>query len=82
MDSYRAVALAEGFEEGSDEEVIEAWQYLVNTGLAWSLQGWFDRTASQLLNEGVISLDDSFVERWAEGRHERSLRCCPADEAF
>ena len=28
LTTYRAVGLAEGFEEGTEEEVIEAWQYL------------------------------------------------------
>ena len=49
-----AVGLAEGFEEGTEEEIIEAWQYLHNTGLAYKLQGWFGRTAKRLIQEGVI----------------------------
>ena len=55
MDNYTAVGLAEGFiEADSEDEVIEAWQYLVNTGLAWQLQGFFGRTAERLIEEGVI----------------------------
>lgn len=54
MDSFRAVALAEGFEDGTEEEILSAWQYLVDTGLAWSLQGWFGRTASALIDAGYI----------------------------
>ena len=54
MDNYRAVALAEGFEEGSEGEVLEAWQHLVYTGLAWSLQGWCCRMAVDLLKAGKI----------------------------
>jgi|TARA_R100000093_G_C1910649_1_gene62629 hypothetical protein len=55
MDNYTAVGLAEGFiEADSKDEVIEAWQYLVNTGLAWQLQGFFGRTAERLIEEGVI----------------------------
>ena len=57
MDNYTAVAIAEGFCEGEDateEQQIEAWQHLVNTGLAWSLQGWFGRTAAALIEQGVI----------------------------
>ena len=55
MDNYQAVGIAEGFEEAeSQEQVIEAWQHLVDTGLAWSLQGWFGRTAQDLINRGII----------------------------
>lgn len=55
MDNYTAVGLAEGFIEAeSTEQVIEAWQHLVDTGLAWQLQGFFGRTAQHLIDEGVI----------------------------
>ena len=38
MDNYLAVGIAEGFEEAeSEDQVIEAWQHLVDTGLAWTL---------------------------------------------
>ena len=55
LTTYRAVGLAEGFEEGTEEEVIEAWQYLHDTGHAYNLQGWFGRTAQQLIQEGIIN---------------------------
>jgi hypothetical protein len=55
MDSYSAVGLAEGFVEGTEDQVLEAWQYLVNSGLAWQLQGWFGRTASHLIEQGLIT---------------------------
>ena len=57
MTSYLATAIAEGFCEGegaSEEEQVRAWQYLVDTGLAWTLQGWFGRTATDLINAGII----------------------------
>lgn len=55
MTRYMAVGIAEGFEEAeSEEQVIEAWQYLVNTGLAWQLQGFFGRTAQALIDQGII----------------------------
>lgn len=53
MDNFTAVAIAEGFwPASSKEEIIEAWQHLIDTGLCWKLQGWFGRTATQLIEAG------------------------------
>ncbi len=47
MDSFTAIGIAEGFiDADSEEQEIEAWQHLVDTGLAWKLQGRFGRTAT------------------------------------
>jgi len=54
MDNYTAVGLAEGFIEPEQEgQVIEAWQHLIDTGLAWQLQGWFGRMANLLIEQGL-----------------------------
>ncbi len=56
LDNFTATGLAEGFIEAeSEDQVIEAWQHLHDTGLAYQLQGWFGRTAQSLLEQGVIS---------------------------
>lgn len=55
MTSYQATGLAEGFIEGTEAEQIEAWQYLHDTGLAYRLQGWFGRTAQNLIASGIIN---------------------------
>ena len=56
MDTFTAVGIAEGFIEAeTSEEVFAAWQYLVDTGLAWQLQGWFGRTAQRLIEDGIIT---------------------------
>ena len=58
MTPYLATAIAEGFCEGKGatrEQQIEAWQYLHDTRRAYKLQGWFGRTAQDLINEGIIN---------------------------
>jgi hypothetical protein len=56
MDSFNAVGIAEGFIEAeSEEQVIEAWQHLIDTGLCWQLQGFFGRTAAALIERGICT---------------------------
>jgi hypothetical protein len=56
MDDFTATGLAEGFIEAqSEEQVIEAWQHLIDTGLCWRLQGWFGRTAANLIANGICT---------------------------
>lgn len=56
MNDYLAVGLAEGWHDADNEaQIIEAWQHLHDTGLAYRLQGWFGRTAQQLIAQGVIN---------------------------
>lgn len=52
MTDFEATGLAEGFIEGTPEEQQKAWQHLIDSGLAWRLQGWFGRTASALIESG------------------------------
>ena len=49
-----ATGLCEGFEEGSEEEILTAWQWLHDTKTAYQLQGWFGRAVRELLLNGVI----------------------------
>jgi hypothetical protein len=55
MTPINAVLIAEGEIETDQDTQIEAWQYLVDTGLAWSLQGSFGRMAQQLIDQEVIT---------------------------
>ena len=54
MNNYNAVGIAEGFIECNNEKtIIKAWQYLIDTGLAFKLQGCFGRTAVDLIEQGI-----------------------------
>ena len=56
MDTYTAAGIAEGWiEADDDDQIIEAWQTLHDTGVAYQLQGWFGRTARDLIAQGLIS---------------------------
>ena len=54
MDTIKAIDIAEGFEEPKDEnEFIKAWQFLIDSGMAWSLQGRFGRIAKVYVNRDI-----------------------------
>ena len=62
MDTFTATMIAEGEYDlaGYDDDdppcyetVVEAWQHLIDTGLAWQLQGWFGRQAAHLIQAGL-----------------------------
>ena len=55
MENFDAVMIAEGVDPANEEEEIEAWQHLIDSGLAWSLQGWFGRNASNLIEQGICT---------------------------
>jgi hypothetical protein len=40
--------------EGKERVYLECWQDLVDSGMAWTLQGWFGRTAKGMIEEGMI----------------------------
>ena len=58
MDLFTATMMAEGaegYEAECEEDYIEAWQMLIDTGTCWSLQGFFGRTATRMIEAGVCT---------------------------
>lgn len=58
--SYLATAYAEGFCEGEDASLkdrIKAWSYLCGTKIGYSLQGFFGRTITNLIDRGILDVN-------------------------
>ncbi len=55
MQISEAVSIAEGITGATADEQIEAWQTLIDTGLCGRLQGWFGRTARNLIEAGLCT---------------------------
>jgi hypothetical protein len=56
IDSMTEIESILAFEEGelSEREAVELFQRLVDSGLAWSLQGSYGRIATALIDQGLI----------------------------
>ncbi len=60
MTDYEATMICEGVmdppgvtPEEQEKSYIAAWQQLIDTGLAWNLQGWFGRRAAEMIDLGI-----------------------------
>ena len=59
MTTQRAIEIIEGvFDPKNEQEVVNAWQHLSDTGIVWELQGWYGRIARDLIEEGIITCKD------------------------
>lgn len=54
---YDRVGAIIAYETGEldGDKIVELFQHLVDTGLAWQLQGHYGRTASALIEAGLVS---------------------------
>ena len=57
LTTYDCCAIIEGFdgEPHTEDEVIEAFQHLIDTGVVWTLQGFYGRTAHRLIELGLCA---------------------------
>lgn len=53
MTPMRAIAIVDDLVGSTDGDAIEAWQCLINSGLAWTLPGRYGRQAAAMIAEGV-----------------------------
>lgn len=59
MDTFTACMIVEGVEEAEEYEILEAWQYLIDTGVVWTLQGFYGRMARDLIERGICYLNNT-----------------------
>jgi hypothetical protein len=49
-----AINVVEGVDgDYTFDEQLRAWQYLIDIGMVWKLQGWYGRTAKALIERGL-----------------------------
>ena len=49
------ISIVEGIEDATVDQQLTAWQELVDAGMINHLQGWYGRTARQLIEQGLLS---------------------------
>ena len=54
LTSFSACETVEWSETATEREQLIAWQWLVDTGECWTLQGWYGRTAAYLMESKLI----------------------------
>jgi hypothetical protein len=61
MTQLDAILTIECEADADERDIIDAWQYLIDTALVWKLQGSYQRGAVALIEAGVCTAPD-YVE--------------------
>jgi hypothetical protein len=64
---FLACSYIEGFCEGenaTESEQLHAYAYLIKTGVVWSLQGFYGRNATRLIENGYVSKDGEVLKEF------------------
>ena len=52
---YNATMIAEGaMDETNDMSYVQAWQYLLDSGAVWKLQGFYQRAVTRMISDGTL----------------------------
>lgn len=55
LTAYKAIGIAEGFEQATcPREVLASWQYISTNELWRGMQGFFGRNVNTLISDGII----------------------------
>jgi hypothetical protein len=67
MTPYIACGLIEGYVEAEGEEhILEAWSYIGKTKLYTQLQGFYGRTLSELIDNGILDNNFNITDEYYE----------------
>lgn len=53
MNALDAILIIEDMQDASVEQQVTAWQYLIDSGMAWRLNDWHAATAVTLIENGT-----------------------------
>jgi hypothetical protein len=79
IEAYRAVGLVDGFIGSTQAEQLSAWTYLVESGRAWELGGWFTGRAVELLATRMIKVSRQ-LPKWVSDEVKRQQRLASEDK--
>ena len=53
-DLVTAIQILEGSFPSDEQEQLDAWQLLIDSGIAWQLQGSYAQAAEDLIEKGLV----------------------------